>query len=69
MKNNRTETILYDEEGINYDDIPEITDFSKGRKNPFAGKFKHGHTIIVEHRDYDEIITVKKTIREKSVAQ
>jgi len=49
------EIILYDEEGINYDDIPEITDFSKGRKNPFAGKFKDGYTIIVEHEGYDEV--------------
>ena len=49
------EVVTYDEEGINYDDIPEITDFSKGRKNPFAGKFKHGYTVIVEHEGYDEI--------------
>jgi len=34
------ENVIYDEEGINYDDIPEITDFSKGRKNPFAGKIQ-----------------------------
>ena len=49
------EVVNYDEEGINYDDIPEITDFSKGRKNPFAGKFKDGYTVIVEHEGYDEI--------------
>jgi hypothetical protein len=59
------EKVIYDEEGINYDDIPEITDFSKGRKNPFAGKFKDGYTIIVEHKDYDEIIEVKKTRHRK----
>jgi len=51
---------------INYDDIPKITDFSKGRKNPFAGKFKDGYTIIVEHENYDEIIEVKKARVEKS---
>ena len=51
---------------IDLSDIPEITDFSKGRKNPFAGKFKDGYTIIVEHKDFDEIITVKKTRREKN---
>ena len=47
---------------INYDDIPELTeeDFARGKKNPFAGKFKDGYTIIVEHADHDEIITVTK---------
>ena len=58
--------VMYDEEGINYDDIPEITDFSKARKNPFAGKFKDGYTIIVEHENYEEVIEVKKTRREKN---
>jgi len=53
---------------IDLSDIPEITDFSKGRKNPFAGKFKDGYTIIIEHRDFDEIITVKKTRRNKNNA-
>ena len=60
------DNFVWDDENINYDDIPKITDFSKGRKNPFAGKFKNGYTIIVEHKDYDEIITVKKTRRDKS---
>ena len=61
MKN----TIIVDEDIINYDDIPKITDFSKGRKNPFAGRFKDGYTIIVEHKDYNEIIEVKKTRQAK----
>ena len=52
--------MLDNDQDINYDDIPEITDFSKARKNPFAGRFKDGYTIVVEHKDYDEIITVKK---------
>ena len=30
------ETRLLDNEEINYDEIPKITDFSKWRKNPFA---------------------------------
>jgi hypothetical protein len=51
---------------INLDDIPEITDFSNAVKNPFAGKFRNGYTVIVEHKDYDEIITVKKTRRDKN---
>jgi len=36
-------------------------DFSNVIKNPHAGKFKDGYTIVVEHKDYDEVITVKKT--------
>lgn len=68
MISDKPEKIAYDDEGINYDDIPEITDFSKGRKNPFAGKFKDGYTVIVEHKDYDEVITVKKTRHEKKRA-
>ena len=66
MSKLKSNDIIYDVENINYDDIPKITDFSKERKNPFAGKFKNGYTIIVEHKDYDEIITVKKTRRDKS---
>ena len=53
------------DESIDLSDIPEITDFSKGRKNPFAGMFKNGYTITVEHKDFDEVITVQKTIRNK----
>jgi len=53
---------------IDFSDIPEVTDISKGRKNPFAGRFKDGYTIIVEHQDYDEIITVKKTKRTKKAS-
>ena len=41
-------------------------DFSNAVKNPHAGKFKNGYVIIVEHKDYDEIITVKKTTKPKS---
>jgi len=52
---------MYENEvDIDLSDIPEIKDFSKGRKNPFAGEFIKGYTIIVEHNDFDEIITVKK---------
>jgi len=66
MKDNNIKTTAYDEEGINYDEIPEITDFSKAIKNPFAGKFNDGYTIIAEHKDYDEIITVTKKKRSKT---
>ena len=65
---NSEKKVIYDAEGINYDDIPEITDFSKGRKNPFAGQFKDGYTIIIEHDDHEEVIEVKKTRREKQIS-
>ena len=40
-------------------------DFSDAIRNPFAGRFKDGYTIIVEHEDHDEIITVKKVRKPK----
>lgn|GEM_PF-1223193 len=46
---------LYNDEDINYDDIPPVTDFSNWRKNPFAGKFKNGYTVIVELEGYNEV--------------
>jgi len=48
-------TLSYDGEPIDLSDIPEITDFSKARKNPFAGRFREGYTVIVEHDGYNEI--------------
>ena len=54
MNCNKSDVVVYDEEGINYDDIPEITDFSKAMKNPFVGRFKNGYTVIVEHEGYNE---------------
>jgi hypothetical protein len=36
-------------------------DFSNAVKNPHAGKFKDGYTIVVEHKDYDEIVTITKS--------
>ena len=60
-------SIVPNDEEINYDDIPKITDFIKGRTNPFAGRFKDGYTIIVEHKDHDEIVEVKKTRIKKSM--
>jgi len=66
---NKNNDWVYDKEGINYDDIPEVTDFSKFVKNPLAGQLKNGYTIIVEHEDHDEIITIKKSRREKQQAK
>ena len=40
-------------------------DFSNAVKNPHAGKFKGGYTIVVAHKDYDEVITVKKAKKPK----
>ena len=40
-------------------------DFSNAIKNPHAGMFKDGYTIVVEHKDYDEIITVNKSRKQK----
>ena len=54
MKENKPNEVIYDDEGINYDDIPKITDFSKARKNPFAGRFRDGYTIIIEREGYNE---------------
>jgi hypothetical protein len=41
-------------------------DFSTAIKNPHAGKFKDGYTIIVSHKEYDEIITVTKSKKLKN---
>jgi len=43
--------------GVDIDDMPEITDFSKGRKNPFAEKIKkEGYTITyTEHYSPEDV--------------
>jgi hypothetical protein len=41
-------------------------DFSNAIKNPHAGMLKDGYTIIVTHKEYDEIITVKKSKKLRS---
>ncbi|MCL2404918.1 MAG: hypothetical protein FWC92_05145 [Defluviitaleaceae bacterium] len=39
---------------IDYSDIPEITDFSKGRKNPHATKIKkEGYSVTVHYSPED----------------
>jgi len=40
-------------------------DFSNAVRNPHAGKFKDGYTIIVEHKDYNEVITITKSRKPK----
>ena len=50
------EIVGYNEEGVNFDDIPEITDFSKAWKNPaIALRRKKGYTVIIEHEGYNEV--------------
>jgi len=58
--------MLKNDMDIDINEIPEITDFSQGRVNPFAGMFKNGYTVIIEHKNYDEIITVSKSKRKKA---
>ena len=40
-------------------------DFSNAVKNPHAGKLKNGYTIIINHKDYDEVITITKSMKQK----
>ena len=62
MNNSIVETTIYNDEDIDIDDIPEITDFSNAIKNPFADKLKNGYKVIVHHNSpdgtWDEIIEV-----------
>ena len=60
--------MIIEDEGIDFSDIPEITDFSNAVMNPHAGKLKNGYTIIIEHKDYDEVITISKTKRPKGTS-
>ena len=71
MDKGNNNNYFYDEEGINYDDIPEITDLSKGVKNPYYGKLiKSGKcTIEVEHAGYNEVYEYDIKTGEKTVLQ
>ena len=41
-------------ENMNFDNMPEITDFSKGRKNPFAEKIKNeGYSVTIHYSPED----------------
>ena len=47
-------TAVYDSEGINYDDIPEIKDFSKVRRNPHAKSIREkGYSITIHYTPED----------------
>ena len=50
-------------ESINTSDIPEITDFSKARPNPYAEKIrKHGYSITIHYSPEDVARMTKKSI-------
>ena len=54
MNSARPSTAAYDSEGINYDDIPEISDFSKGRKNPHARSIREkGYSVTIHYTPED----------------
>ena len=39
---------------VSIDDMPEITDFTKGRKNPFAEKIKkEGYSVTIHYSPLD----------------
>ena len=56
-------------ESINYDDIPEITDFSHAVKNPHVGKYiKDGKfTAVIEHGGYNEVAEFDVSTGQKTV--
>jgi len=50
-------------ENIDTSDIPEITDFSKARRNPYAEKIrKHGYSITIHYSPEDVARMTKDTI-------
>ncbi|MCL2217793.1 MAG: hypothetical protein FWB91_12350 [Defluviitaleaceae bacterium] len=50
-------------ENIDTSDIPEITDFSKARRNPYAEKIrKHGYSITIHYSSEDVARMTKDTI-------
>jgi len=54
MSSVKPDTAAYDGEGINYDDIPEIIDFSKGRKNPHAKSIgEQGYSVTIHYTSND----------------
>jgi len=52
--------VRHRDEDINLDDIPEITDFSKAIKNPFAERFKDGYIMIEEREDHNYVTEIRR---------
>ena len=59
--------MIENDNNIDFSDIPEIKDLSKAIKNPYAGRFANGYTVIVEHEDFNEIIKIKKSRKRKPI--
>jgi len=47
-------------------EMRESYDFSNATRNPHAKKLEKGYTLIIEHKDYDEIIKIEKTLKDKN---
>ena len=48
---------------IDLSDIPEITDFSKAKKNPYAEKIKkHGYSVIIRYSPADVAAMTERNI-------
>lgn len=48
---------------IDFSDIPEITDFSKARKNPYAERIrKHGYTVMIHYSPEDVAARIKENV-------
>ncbi|MCL2168540.1 MAG: hypothetical protein FWB74_00780 [Defluviitaleaceae bacterium] len=53
--------VRHRDDEIDYSDIPEITDFSKGWRDPArAERMKNGYIMIEEHEDYNLVIEITK---------
>jgi len=40
---------------IDFSDIPEITDFSKAIKNPFAERMKQGYSVTINYETPEDV--------------
>ena len=72
MSDNIKKTALsYDGELIDVSDMPEITDFTGWRKNPFVGKFIKNDKFIVEieHDSYNEVVEYDIKTGQKTLLQ
>jgi len=56
MTDNFVSETVREDEDINYDDIPKITNFTGWRRHPFAGTFNGIFNTIIEHDGYKEIV-------------
>ena len=52
---NNCGNVIDEDSLIDYSDIPEISNFTNARKNPYAERRKNGYTIIIEREGYNEV--------------